>query len=40
MAIASNLKTPQDTLKILAKDSNRIVRATAKESLQKLADRG
>lgn len=39
-AIASNPKTPQSTLKILAQDGNRIVRATAKESLQKLADRG
>ncbi|MDJ0746812.1 MAG: hypothetical protein QNJ32_26120 [Xenococcaceae cyanobacterium MO_167.B27] len=37
-AIAQNKKTPQDTLKILAQDGNRIVRATAKESLQKLYD--
>ena len=33
--IAQNLKTPENTLKQLAQDGNRIVRATAKESLQK-----
>lgn len=33
-AVAQNKNTPQDTLQILAQDSNRIVRATAKESLQ------
>ncbi len=32
-AIAKNAETPEDTLKKLAEDSNRIVRATAKESL-------
>lgn len=35
-AIAQNPKTPKYTLKQLAQDGNRIVRATAKESLQKL----
>ncbi|VEP18345.1 conserved hypothetical protein [Hyella patelloides LEGE 07179] len=39
-AIAQNKQTPQDTLEILAQDGNRIVRATAKESLQKLYDKG
>lgn len=39
-AIAQNPKTPQSTLKILAQDGNRIVRATAKESLQKLYSKG
>lgn len=34
-AIAQNAKTPKAPLNKLAKDSNRIVRATAKESLQK-----
>jgi len=34
-AIAQNKKTPEETLKQLAQDGNRIVRATAKESLQK-----
>ena len=34
-AIACNRKTPEDTLKQLAEDGNRIVRATAKESLEK-----
>ena len=34
-AIACNQKTPQDTLEQLAQDGNRIVRATAKESLEK-----
>lgn len=34
-AIAQNPKTPKDNLKQLAQDGNRIVRATAKESLQK-----
>lgn len=34
-AIAQNPKTPLETLKQLAQDGNRIVRATAKESLQK-----
>ena len=34
-AIACNRKTPEDVLKQLAQDGNRIVRATAKESLQK-----
>ena len=34
-AIAQNKKTPKDTLKQLAQDGNRIVRATAKESLEK-----
>ena len=34
-AIACNAETPEDTLKKLAQDGNRIVRATAKESLQK-----
>ena len=34
-AIACNQKTPVDTLKQLAQDGNRIVRATAKESLEK-----
>ena len=38
-AIASNRKTPEATLKTLTRDSNRIVRATAKESLQKLKDK-
>ena len=33
-AIACNKKTPKDTLEQLALDGNRIVRATAKESLQ------
>ena len=35
-AIAQNKKTPQHTLEILAQDGNRIVRATAKETLEKL----
>ena len=35
-AIAQNAKIPENTLKQLAQDGNRIVRATAKESLQKL----
>ena len=34
-AIACNQKTPKDTIKQLAQDGNRIVRATAKESLEK-----
>ena len=34
-AIAQNPKTPENNLKQLAQDGNRIVRATAKESLQK-----
>ena len=34
-AIACNSKTSKDTLKQLAQDGNRIVRATAKESLEK-----
>lgn len=34
-AIAQNTKTPENTLEQLAQDGNRIVRATAKESLQK-----
>ena len=34
-AIACNQKTPKDTLKQLAQDGNRIVCATAKESLEK-----
>lgn len=34
-AIACNPKTPENILKQLAQDGNRIVRATAKESLQK-----
>ena len=34
-AIACNQKTPVDTLKQLAQDGNRIVRATAKESLER-----
>ena len=34
-AIAQNSKTPQATLKKLAEDSNRIVRATAQENIQK-----
>ncbi|MEM9274187.1 MAG: HEAT repeat domain-containing protein [Cyanobacteria bacterium P01_F01_bin.143] len=36
-AIAQNQNTLRDTLEILAQDSNRIVRATAKESLEKLS---
>lgn len=36
-AIAKNQNTLKDTLEILAQDSNRIVRATAKESLEKLS---
>ena len=32
-AIAQNKKTPKNILQILAQDCNRIVRATAKESL-------
>lgn len=35
-AIAQNQNTLRDTLEILAQDGNRIVRATAKENLQKL----
>ena len=35
-AIAQNSKTPIDTLKTLVRDSNRIVRATAKENLERL----
>ena len=34
-AIAQNQKTPQETLQQLAQDGNRIVRATARESLGK-----
>ncbi len=34
-AIAQNQKTPEEILKHLAQDGNRIVRAAAKESLQK-----
>ena len=34
-AIACNPKTPKDTLQQLAQDGNRIVRATAKESLER-----
>ena len=34
-AIACNQKTPQDTLKQLAQNGNYIVRAIAKESMQK-----
>ena len=34
-AIAQNCKTPKNTLQQLAQDGNRIVRATAKESLEK-----
>ncbi|MGL5079342.1 MAG: hypothetical protein ACRDBG_26370 [Waterburya sp.] len=32
-AIAQNKQTPQETLEILAQDNNRIVRATAKETI-------
>ena len=32
-AIAQNKKTPLETIQLLAKDGNRIVRATAKENL-------
>ena len=35
-AIAQNLKTPPETLKLLVKDCNRIVRATAKENLSRM----
>ena len=35
-AIAQNPNTLRDTLEVLAQDGNRIVRATAKESLEKL----
>ena len=35
-AIAQNKKTPLAALKLLAKDCNRIVRATAKESLENI----
>ncbi|MEM8831752.1 MAG: hypothetical protein AAGE96_20685 [Cyanobacteria bacterium P01_G01_bin.19] len=34
-AITQNSKTPKNTLEKLAQDGNRIVRATAKESLEK-----
>lgn len=33
--IAVNFQTPEDVIKLLAKDFNRIVRATAKENLEK-----
>lgn len=35
-AIAQNQNTLRDTLEVLVRDSNRIVRATAKESLKKI----
>ena len=38
-AIAQNNKTPKETLEFLARDCNRIVRATAKESLEKIQDK-